>query len=68
MISLQVKKCIILAVLKDVPNSPLQMIKNSSMDQARMSAYPNLEYQNLYNALAMLVDVASNIQYGLQGK
>lgn len=30
-----------------------------------MSAYPNLEYGNLYNALAMLLDVAPNIQVGL---
>lgn len=30
-----------------------------------MSSYPNLEYQNLYNALTMLLDVASNIQSGL---
>lgn len=30
-----------------------------------MSSYPNLEYGNLYNAIAMLLDVASNIQYGL---
>lgn len=30
-----------------------------------MSAYPNLEYGNLYNVLAMLLDVAPNIQVGL---
>lgn len=53
------------AVLKDVPCSPLEMIKDPSLDQARMSSYPNLEYQNLYNALTMLLDVASNIQNGL---
>ncbi|XP_055321973.1 protein unc-79 homolog isoform X3 [Sitodiplosis mosellana] len=54
-----------LTVLKDVPNSPHQMIKDPSQDHARMSAYPNLEYGNLYNALAMLLDVAPNIQFGL---
>lgn len=56
-----------IAVLKDVPNSPHQIIKDPSQDHIRMSAYPNLEYGNLYNALAMLLDVASNIQFGLNG-
>ncbi|XP_058827146.1 protein unc-79 homolog isoform X10 [Topomyia yanbarensis] len=55
----------LLTVLKDVPCSPLEMIKDPTLDQARMSSYPNLEYQNLYNALTMLLDVASNIQNGL---
>lgn len=36
------------------------------MDHMRMSGYPNLEYSNLYNALAMLLDVAPSIQYGVQ--
>ncbi|XP_050087901.1 protein unc-79 homolog isoform X2 [Anopheles aquasalis] len=55
----------LLTVLKDVPCSPLEMIKDPSLDQMRMSSYPNLEYQNLYNALTMLLDAASNIQSGL---
>ncbi|XP_058465417.1 protein unc-79 homolog isoform X2 [Malaya genurostris] len=55
----------LLTVLKDVPCSPLEMIKDPKQDRARMASYPNLEYQNLYNALAMLLDVASNIQNGL---
>uniref|UniRef100_U5EPZ1 Protein unc-79 homolog n=1 Tax=Corethrella appendiculata TaxID=1370023 RepID=U5EPZ1_9DIPT len=55
----------LLTVLKDVPCSPLEMIKDPNLDQARMSSYPNLEYQNLYNALGMLLDVAPNIQNGL---
>lgn len=55
-------------VLKDVPSSPHQMIKDPSQDHIRMSAYPNLEYGNLYNALAMLIDVAPNIQFGLNGE
>ncbi|XP_055589112.1 protein unc-79 homolog isoform X2 [Uranotaenia lowii] len=55
----------LLTVLKDVPCSPLEMIKDPSLDQVRMSSYPNLEYQNLYNALTMLLDVASSIQNGL---
>lgn len=58
----------IAAVLKDVPNSPHQMIKDPSQDHIRMSAYPNLEYGNLYNAIAMLLDVAPNIQFGLNGE
>lgn len=53
------------AVLKDVPNSPHQMIKDPNQDQARMAAYPNLEYSNLYNALSMLLDVAPNLHSGL---
>lgn len=55
-------------MLKDVPSSPHQMIKDPSQDHIRMSAYPNLEYGNLYNALAMLIDVAPNIQFGVNGK
>lgn len=38
------------------------------MDHIRMSGYPNLEYSNLYNAIAMLLDVAPSIQYGIQSK
>jgi len=45
------------AVLKDVRNSPLDMIKDPDMDQTRMASYPNLEYQNLYNAICMLVSL-----------
>lgn len=44
------------------------MIKDPDQDQQRMSSYPNLEYQNLYNALAMLIDVTPNIQYGIQSE
>lgn len=55
-------------VLKDVTNSPYEVIKDPSQDHIRMSSYPNLEYGNVYNALAMLIDVASNIQVGLAGK
>lgn len=43
----------------------MEIIKDPSLDQVRMASYPNLEYQNLYNALTMLLDVASNIQNGL---
>ncbi|XP_055384456.1 protein unc-79 homolog isoform X2 [Condylostylus longicornis] len=53
----------LLTVLKDVPNSPHLLIKDPTMDQTRMAAYPNLEYGNLYNALTMLLDVAPCIPY-----
>ncbi|XP_075145709.1 UNC-79 domain-containing protein isoform X7 [Haematobia irritans] len=54
----------LLTVLKDVRTSPHDLIRNPSEDPTRMSAYPNLEYGNLYNALTMLIDVAPCIQYG----
>ncbi|KAM7364575.1 UNC-79 domain-containing protein isoform 2-T2 [Cochliomyia hominivorax] len=54
----------LLTVLKDVRTSPHELIRDPSEDQTRMSAYPNLEYGNLYNALTMLIDVAPCIQYG----
>lgn len=41
------------------------MMRDPDKDQQRMSSYPNLEYGNLFNVLAMLLDVAPNIQYGL---
>lgn len=58
----------IAAVLKDVPNSPLSLIKDPSMDIVRLTSYPNLEYSALYNALTMLLDVAPSIQNGIQSK
>ncbi|XP_055852716.1 protein unc-79 homolog isoform X5 [Episyrphus balteatus] len=54
----------LLTVLKDVRTSPHQLINDPLEDPTRMSAYPNLEYGNLYNALTMLLDVAPCIQYG----
>ncbi|XP_028896762.2 protein unc-79 homolog isoform X4 [Zeugodacus cucurbitae] len=54
----------LLTVLKDVRTSPHELIRDPSEDPTRMSAYPNLEYGNLYNALTMLIDVAPCIQYG----
>lgn len=56
------------AVLKDVRTSPHELIRDPLEDPTRMSAYPNLEYGNLYNALTMLIDVAPCIQYGQIGK
>lgn len=55
------------AVLKDVRTSPHDLIRDPSEDPTRMSAYPNLEYGNLYNALTILIDVAPCIQYGQIG-
>ncbi|XP_046804229.1 protein unc-79 homolog isoform X2 [Lucilia cuprina] len=54
----------LLTVLKDVRTSPHELIRDPTEDPTRMSAYPNLEYGNLYNALTMLIDVAPCIQYG----
>ncbi|XP_064549249.1 protein unc-79 homolog isoform X2 [Drosophila montana] len=54
----------LLTVLKDVRTSPHELICDPLEDPTRMSAYPNLEYGNLYNALTMLIDVAPCIQYG----
>lgn len=55
------------AVLKDVPSSPLEMLRDPENDQVRMNLYPNLDYKGLYNAISQLVDVASLVQYGVQG-
>ncbi|XP_053969853.1 protein unc-79 homolog isoform X3 [Anastrepha ludens] len=54
----------LIAVLKDVRTSPHDLIRDPSEDPTRMSAYPNLEYGNLYNALTMLIDVAPCVQCG----
>lgn len=51
------------AVQKDVRNSPLELIKDPEEDQFRMSAYPHLEYQNLYNAICMLVSSKTTSLY-----
>lgn len=56
-----------LAVLKDVPASPLDMLRSPDNDHLRMALYPNLDYKGLYNALVQLLDVAGLVQYGLQG-
>ncbi|XP_073986418.1 UNC-79 domain-containing protein isoform X3 [Rhodnius prolixus] len=56
----------LLTVLKDVPSSPIEMLKYPEKDQARLALYPNLDYKGLYNAIIELVDVAPLLQYGLQ--
>lgn len=56
-----------LAVLKDVPNSPFDLLKNSEMDAIRMGLFPSLDYKGLYNSIIPLIEVAHMIPYGLKG-
>ncbi|XP_012272273.1 protein unc-79 homolog [Orussus abietinus] len=56
----------LLSLLKDVPGSPLEMIKCQEMDGQRMALYPSLDYKQLYNALAQLMDVVNLVHVGLQ--
>ncbi|VVC99565.1 unnamed protein product, partial [Leptidea sinapis] len=53
-------------VLKDVPKSPLEMIRDADNDAERMNLYPNLDYKGLFNAISQLVDSAPHLQYGIQ--
>ena len=53
--------------MKDVPNSPLEMLKLREKDSIRLGLYPNVDYKGLYNAISQLVEVATLIQFGLQG-
>ncbi|KAK4872146.1 hypothetical protein RN001_016270 [Aquatica leii] len=55
----------LLTVLRDVPNSPLDLLKNPKMDSVRMGLYPSLDYKGLYNSLIPLIEVAPLMQYGL---
>ena len=55
------------ALLKEVHESPLEMVKSQKYDAERMALYPNLDYKQLYNALTQLIDVVSSIHIGLQG-
>lgn len=54
-----------LAVLKDVPNSPIDLLKNPEMDGVRLGLFPSLDYKGLYNSLVPLIEVAPLIQYGV---
>ncbi|XP_050681353.1 protein unc-79 homolog [Leptidea sinapis] len=56
----------LLSVLKDVPKSPLEMIRDADNDAERMNLYPNLDYKGLFNAISQLVDSAPHLQYGIQ--
>ncbi|XP_048512569.1 protein unc-79 homolog isoform X11 [Athalia rosae] len=55
----------LLSLLKDVPESPLEMIKSQEFDSQRMALYPNLDYKQLYNALMQLMDVVPLVHIGL---
>ncbi|XP_049885894.1 protein unc-79 homolog [Pectinophora gossypiella] len=56
----------LLSVLKDVPRSPLEMLRDADNDADRMTLYPNLDYKSLFNAISQLVDSAPHLQYGIQ--
>nr|XP_018900718.1 PREDICTED: protein unc-79 homolog isoform X2 [Bemisia tabaci] len=56
----------LLTVMKDVPKSPLVMLKHPEEDAARMALFPSLDYKGLYNAVVQLIDVAPLVQFGLQ--
>ncbi|KAM3960770.1 LOW QUALITY PROTEIN: UNC-79 domain-containing protein [Aphomia sociella] len=56
----------LLSVLKDVPRSPLEMLRDADNDADRMVLYPNLDYKGLFNAISQLVDAAPHLQYGIQ--
>ncbi|XP_034946562.1 protein unc-79 homolog isoform X2 [Chelonus insularis] len=55
----------LLSLLKEVRDSPLEMIKSQQFDADRMALYPNLDYKQLYNALSQLLDVVSLVHIGL---
>lgn len=63
--------CSHIAMLKDAPDSERRdmhkMIRDPEQDHNRVATYPNMEYGNLYNAIAMLLDVATNITTGQEG-
>ncbi|CAL7949507.1 unnamed protein product [Xylocopa violacea] len=56
----------LLSLLKEVRDAPLEMVKSQKFDADRMSLYPNLDYKQLYNALTQLMDVVPSIHIGLQ--
>ncbi|XP_026735925.1 protein unc-79 homolog [Trichoplusia ni] len=56
----------LLSVLKDVPRSPLEMLRDADNDGDRMALYPNLDYKSLFNAISGLVDATPHLQYGTQ--
>ncbi|XP_072402043.1 protein unc-79 homolog isoform X3 [Diabrotica undecimpunctata] len=55
----------LLTVLKDVPNSPFDLLKNPEMDAVRMGLFPSLDYKGLYNSLIPLIEVAPLINIGI---
>ncbi|XP_076762516.1 UNC-79 domain-containing protein isoform X10 [Xylocopa sonorina] len=56
----------LLSLLKEVREAPLEMVKSQKFDADRMALYPNLDYKQLYNALTQLMDVVPSIHIGLQ--
>ncbi|XP_075984976.1 UNC-79 domain-containing protein isoform X3 [Anticarsia gemmatalis] len=56
----------LLSVLKDVPRSPLEMMRDADSDPDRMALYPNLDYKGLFTSISQLVDAAPHFQYGIQ--
>ncbi len=56
------------AVMKDVPQYPLEMLKQRSEESARMQLFPNLDYNGLFNVVVQLIDVTPSVQLGIQCK
>ncbi|XP_022658130.1 protein unc-79 homolog isoform X4 [Varroa destructor] len=46
----------LLSVLKDVPTIPLEMLRSTEKDHARISLFPSLDYKALYQVLVHLLD------------
>ncbi|XP_030755941.1 protein unc-79 homolog [Sitophilus oryzae] len=55
----------LLSVLKDVKNSPFDLLKDTEMDGVRMGLFPSLDYKGLYNSIIPLIEVAPLITNGL---
>ncbi|CAH1121159.1 unnamed protein product [Ceutorhynchus assimilis] len=55
----------LLSVLKDVQNSPFDLLKNPEMDSVRIGLFQNLDYKGLYNSIIPLIEVAPLITNGL---
>lgn len=53
-------------MLKDVPQFPLEMLKQRSEEAARMQLFPNLDYNGLFNVVVQLIDVTPHVQLGVQ--
>lgn len=54
--------------MKDVPQYPLEMLKQRSEETARMQLFPNLDYNGLFNVVVQLIDVTPSVQLGIQCK
>ncbi|XP_051155653.1 protein unc-79 homolog [Leptopilina boulardi] len=55
----------LLGLLKEVRDSPLEMMQSQALDNERMAMYPSLDYKQLYNALTQLMDVVPLVHIGL---